>query len=96
VEREEEMDKIDFVFTEFREDGDKTNVEGVGARTVKKWHCKLKGKVTDTVGWKKRLVSGRKGKDEPAQRRRLERPAWQVERREQASRLEMREEILGH
>lgn len=27
--REEEMDQADFVFTEFREDGGKTNVEGV-------------------------------------------------------------------
>ena len=34
--REEEMDKIDFVFTEFREDGDKTNVEGVGEQVQSK------------------------------------------------------------
>lgn len=26
----EEMDKLDFVFTEFSEDGAKTNVKGVG------------------------------------------------------------------
>lgn len=27
---EEEMDKLDFVFTEFSDDGDKTSAEGVG------------------------------------------------------------------
>lgn len=32
---EEEMDKLDFVFTEFSEDGAKTNVEGVGGHNQK-------------------------------------------------------------
>lgn len=36
MEREEEMDKIDSVFTEFGEDSDKTNAEGVGEQVQSK------------------------------------------------------------
>lgn len=93
VEREKEMDKIEFVFTWVQRRWWQDQCWGCGwASTVKKWYSKLKGKVTDTVGRRnQRLVRGWKGRDELAGRRRLERPAWQVERRDQASRLEMKE-----
>lgn len=59
METEEETDKTEFVFTEFREGSDKMDVEVWGSEYNQKVALKLKGKVTDTVGWKnQRLVKG--------------------------------------
>lgn len=54
VEKEEEMDKIDF-FCSLRSEKMVTRpmLRVWGSKySVQKWHSKLKGKVTDTVGWK--------------------------------------------
>lgn len=93
---EEEMDKLDFVFTEFSRDNAKTNVKDVGEWVQSKngtpdWREKL---LISWAGGTRGFSAVERERTQPAGRRRLERPAWQVERRGQVSRLEMRGKML--
>lgn len=93
---EEEMDKLDFVFTEFSDDGDKTSAEGVG-----EWVQSKNG----TPNWREKLLiqqTGRTRGFSVVERERTQ-PAGKKEigktsmvSRGQTSRMEMSEMMLKH